>query len=375
MVGGTPPSVSVVIPVYNGEQFLADAIQSVLDQTYQNFEVIVVDDGSTDGSAAVAKRFGEAIRYVHQANGGVCKARNTGIAAARGAYLAFLDQDDLWLPDKLAVQVAYLDSHPVVGAVYCQCQVLQNPEAASFDRAKIKDPGSSYRSILSTLYYERPVKDDVVGIMKGPYLLMTATMFRTEVLRKIGGFDDALSGAGYEDGDLTLRLIDVARISFLHEILAQYRVHATNSMKNEWGILRNCDIYLRKCRDRYAHNAEIGTLIYSQRFEYHAYVGRLQIQAGRHVEGQASLQEANLCLSTLRQRLENRLHDRATTKFWYHVLVGHYSNLSKIQVRAGCAAEARVSLREAIRLSVRQRTNAKMFTRSLRRLVRSYFPF
>src|SRR5436309_14667644 len=118
------PLVSVVIPVYNGERYLADAIQSVLDQTYRNFEVIVVDDGSTDRSAEIAKRFGEAVRYVYRTNGGVCKARNAGIAAARGAYIAFLDQDDLWLHDKLAAQVAYLDSHPEAGAVYCQCQVM-----------------------------------------------------------------------------------------------------------------------------------------------------------------------------------------------------------------------------------------------------------
>src|SRR5438132_1599837 len=147
MVGITPLCVSVVIPVYNGERYLADAIQSVRDQTYQNFEVIVVDDGSTDGSADVAQRFGEAIRYVHQANGGVCKARNAGIAAARGAYIAFLDQDDLWLPDKLAAQVTYLDSHPEVGAVYCQCQVMGNTELRS-------DP-----------FYAEPVKDDVVGVV------------------------------------------------------------------------------------------------------------------------------------------------------------------------------------------------------------------
>src|SRR3989442_14959767 len=179
MVEGTPPSVSVVIPVYNGERYLVDAIQSVLDQTYQNFEVIVVDDGSTDGSAAVAKRFGEAIRFVHQANGGVCKARNTGIAAARGGYLAFLDQDDLWLPDKLAVQVAYLDSHPEVGAVYCQCQVMGDAEL---------------RSNLGEYMYSEPVKDNVVGIMRGPYLLMTSTMFRSEVLRSIGGVDEDFIG-------------------------------------------------------------------------------------------------------------------------------------------------------------------------------------
>src|SRR2546426_189289 len=197
MVGSTPSCVSVVIPVYNGEQYLADAIQSVRDQTYQNVEVIVVDDGSTDGSADVAKKFGEAIRYVHQSNGGVGKARNTGIAAARGAYLAFLDQDDLWLPDKLAVQVAYLDSHPEVGAVYCQCQVMGNAELRS----------DHMRDLRQRLYYyAEPVKDDVVGIMRGPCLLMTTTMFRREVLQSIGGFDEAFIGAGAEDMDLTLRL-------------------------------------------------------------------------------------------------------------------------------------------------------------------------
>src|SRR2546422_11221830 len=196
MVGITPLCVSVVIPVYNGEQYLADAIQSVRDQTYQNFEVIVVDDGSTDGSAEVAQRFGEAIRYVHQANGGVCKARNTGIAAAQGGYVAFLDQDDLWLPDKLATQVAYLDSHPEVGGVYCQCQVIENGE------------------VRANPYYYEQVKDDVLGIMRGPCLLMTATVFRREALRSIGGFDETFIGAGAEDIDLTLRLKAVAPIAY-----------------------------------------------------------------------------------------------------------------------------------------------------------------
>jgi glycosyltransferase involved in cell wall biosynthesis len=350
------PLVSVVIPVYNGERYLADAIQSVRDQTYQNVELVVVDDGSTDGSAAVAKRFGEAIRYVLQANGGVCKARNTGIAVARGGYLAFLDQDDLWLPEKLAVQVAYLDSHPEVGAVYCQCEVTGNG------------------GLRSGLYYSEPVKDDVVGIMKGPYLLMTSAMFRGEVLRKIGGFDEALIGAGYEDGDLTIRVSEVTHIAYLPEILAVYRVHSSNAMNNEWVLLHNHGIYLRKCWDRYGHNGQITSFLYTEQFRYYARLAKLQIEAGRFIEGRAALCEAGRSLSILRERLENYVHDFATARFLYHSLVGHYSNLSKIQVRAGCAAEARVSLREAIRLSLRQRTNAKMFVRSLQRLVRSYLP-
>ena len=350
------PVISVVIPVYNGERYLADAIQSVLDQTYRNFEVIVVDDGSTDGSADVAQRFGEAIRYVHQANGGVCKARNAGIAAARGAYIAFLDQDDLWLHDKLAAQVAYLDSHPEAGAVYCQCQVM--------GKAKL----------CSNLYYSDPVKDDVVGIMRGPYLLMTSAMFRGEVLSKIGGFDEALIGAGYEDGDLTIRVSEVTHIAYLPEILAMYRVHSSNAMNNEWVLLRNHGIYLRKCWDRYGHNDQVTSFLYTEQFRYYARLAKLQVEAGRFIEGRAALCEASRSLSILRERLENDVHDFAIARFLYHSLVGHYSNLGKIQVRAGCEAEARTSLREAIRLSLQKRTNAKMFMRSIGRIVRSYFP-
>jgi glycosyltransferase involved in cell wall biosynthesis len=355
-----PPCVSVVIPVFNGEQYLADAIQSVRDQTYQNFEVIVVDDGSTDGSAEVAQRFGEAIRYVHQANGGVCKARNTGIALAQGTYIAFLDQDDLWLPDKLATQVAYLDSHPEVGAVYCQCQVMGN---------------AKFRSNLGKYMYSEPVKDNVVGIMRGPYLLMTSTMFRSEVLRRIGGFDEAFIGAGYEDGDLTLRVIEVAQIAYIPQTLARYRVHSTNFMNNEWGILHNHDILLRKCFDRYGRNREITSFLCTEQFRYYLLLGRLQVGAGRTLEGKASLCEAGRSLCVLREHLETDLHDVASARFLYHSLVGHYSNLGKIQLGAGYAVEARVSFREAIRLSLQKRTNVKMIVRSLQRLVRSYLLF
>jgi glycosyltransferase involved in cell wall biosynthesis len=294
------PVVSVVIPVYNGERYLADAIQSVLDQTYQNFEVIVVDDGSTDGSAEVAKKFGEAIRYLHQANGGVCKARNTGIAAARGAYIAFLDQDDLWLSEKLGVQVAYLDSHLEVGAVYCQSQVLENGE------------------VRSDLYYIELVKDDLVGVMRGPCLLMTTTMIRREVLQKIGGFDEAFFGAGTEDMDLTLRLWEVARIVHLPQILAVRRIHATNSQNNAWVLLQNHSTYLRKCRELHGHDPKVA-----------------------------------------------RFLDRQ--------MVGCLSDLGKLQIKAGSTAEGRVSLRQAIRLSLQRRANAKMFMRSIGRIVRSYF--
>ena len=105
------PLVSVVTPVYNGEAFLRETLDSIFAQDYEPFEVIVVDDGSSDGSGAIARSY-PTVRYIRQENQGPAAARNAGIAAARGEFLAFVDADDVILPNKLAVQVGYLLEHP-----------------------------------------------------------------------------------------------------------------------------------------------------------------------------------------------------------------------------------------------------------------------
>jgi glycosyltransferase involved in cell wall biosynthesis len=113
------PAVSVIMPVYNVEAFVGGAIRSVLSQSFRDFELIIVDDGGADGSLAICKSFDDPrIRIVTQRNRGLAGARNTGIAQARGSYIALLDSDDLWEPRKLAVHVAHLGSHPDVGASY-----------------------------------------------------------------------------------------------------------------------------------------------------------------------------------------------------------------------------------------------------------------
>jgi glycosyltransferase involved in cell wall biosynthesis len=122
------PLVSVIIPVYNGARFLRAALESVLAQTYRNFEVIVVDDGSVDDSGVIAQSFPE-VRYIHQTNQGVAAARNHAIEVARGEYFAFLDQDDLWTADKLKLQIAYLLSHPEVGYTLTQQSFFLEPGA------------------------------------------------------------------------------------------------------------------------------------------------------------------------------------------------------------------------------------------------------
>ena len=118
------PLVSVVIPVFNGERFLREAVQSVLDQQYAPLEIIIVDDGSTDGTATVAQSLPETVRYLHQTNQGPAAARNRGIEHARGGLIAFADADDLWPPEKLELQLPWLIEDRGVEIVLGRVQLL-----------------------------------------------------------------------------------------------------------------------------------------------------------------------------------------------------------------------------------------------------------
>ena len=122
------PRVSVVIPTYNCEQFLDRTIDSALRQTYQDFEIIVVDDGSTDGTQSLVAGYGKAVRYVYQPNQGASAARNTALSQASGEFIAYLDADDLWLPEKLARQVEFLDAHPACGFVHTEVSVIDEQD-------------------------------------------------------------------------------------------------------------------------------------------------------------------------------------------------------------------------------------------------------
>ncbi|UCD29374.1 MAG: glycosyltransferase family 2 protein [Planctomycetota bacterium] len=124
----SPSLISVIIPVYNGERYLAEAIDSVLAQSYRPIEVIVVDDGSTDGTAQAARQFGPPVHYYYRANGGTGAARNRGIKLAQGDFFAFLDADDIWLEDKLDRQMAVFQTDATVEAVFGHTQQFYSPE-------------------------------------------------------------------------------------------------------------------------------------------------------------------------------------------------------------------------------------------------------
>jgi glycosyltransferase involved in cell wall biosynthesis len=164
------PSVSVIIPVYNGERFLAEAVRSALAQTLLPAEIIVVDDGSTDPTPQIATDLAASspvpIRYVHQANQGPAAARNQGLAIAKGEFIALLDADDLWSPDKLQQQVAYLQAHEEVDFVICHMELFLEPGTAG--------PRGRNRA-----YYDQ----------QPPAMLPSALLVRKQAFDVVGGFD------------------------------------------------------------------------------------------------------------------------------------------------------------------------------------------
>jgi len=137
------PLVSIVIPTYNYGNFVSEAVDSALAQTYNNIEVIVVDDGSTDNTKDVLVKYNESIRYIHKENAGLPAARNTGIEQAKGEYIAFLDSDDQWLADKVELQMEIFKSNDQVGLVSCAGyhvndlgQMIDKTEYTDFDNEK-----------------------------------------------------------------------------------------------------------------------------------------------------------------------------------------------------------------------------------------------
>lgn len=207
-------TVSVVIPVFNGNATVAAAIESVRRQTYPIQEIIVVDDGSTDDTGSVVRAFGDAVRYVRQANQGVGAARNRGVAEAVGEYVAFLDADDLWLPAKLARQAAVLAAEPEVDGVQCSAYLVDDHLRVIGARRCTPDRDSCLDYLL---FRNLPS----VG---------SSAVIRRAGLEAVGGFATDL--AAIEDWDLACRLARHGRLRSVPDFLVLYRQHARNRSRN-----------------------------------------------------------------------------------------------------------------------------------------------
>jgi glycosyltransferase involved in cell wall biosynthesis len=213
------PVVSVVIPAYNAAAFIERTLKTVAEQTYRSFEVLVVDDGSKDDTQGVVDRFlaanGLPGRCIRQQNKKIAAARNTGIAAARGALIAFLDHDDTWYPDKLALAVAELERRPEIGLLHHPCRIVDADGRPVRLTYEIPGGADAYRSLL----------------LLGNGVCPSAVVVRKTKLAEVGGFRENPEFDTVEDYDLWMRLARVCRFAMLDQVLGDYLVLAGGASK------------------------------------------------------------------------------------------------------------------------------------------------
>lgn len=216
-----PGTVSFVVPNYNHARYLGDAIHSALAQTYSNIEVIVVDDGSTDDSRTVAAQFGDRIRYIYQRNAGLSAARNTGVQAAQGEYIALLDADDLVEPTYAERLLEALAQSPGADGAYCGFRFVDHSDQPLFhvERQTVA-PEALYGSLLN-----------------GNYWVPESLLARRACYEKMGVFDTALRAC--EDWDVWLRFSRHYTLVGIDDVLIRYRVVAGSMSSNPRRMLVN----------------------------------------------------------------------------------------------------------------------------------------
>ncbi|MFC1495136.1 glycosyltransferase family 2 protein [Thermodesulfobacteriota bacterium] len=203
-------NVSVIIPTFQRAHMISLAIDSVLNQTYQDFEIIVVDDGSMDGTREVVMGYREKVKYIYQENRGPASARNTGIRATRGDLIAFQDSDDLWLPEKLASQVSLFEQDPELGFVYCDMSYFRSDGPS--------ERPSSFKSHAPPLsgYAFRDM------FVQGTPMHTPTAVIRLQCLQKVGLFDETMRY--FEDQDLWFRLARICKMGYVEKPLVRCRL-------------------------------------------------------------------------------------------------------------------------------------------------------
>lgn len=268
------PKVSVVMTLYNCEQHIEEAIQSALAQTYKDREIIVVNDGSTDQSARLVERFGSAVRYCYQENGGAAKATNKGVSLASGEYIAFLENDDAWMPDKLERQVAVLDHNPDIGAVNNDLRFFSETSEWQPDMIKGYCPDEPYSRLF----------------LHGFNFMLSALMLRRTIFEAAGGFDEGFKAAGLQDVEWYARLMQVARVHYLPEPLTLFRRHdvriASDVMMDNEGHL------LDSLWTRFQYDPQKARYLQVRRVGYVSDRGKRRIEKGLVAEGRRDLVSA-----------------------------------------------------------------------------------
>jgi len=248
MISNAPKSVAVVIPLYNRERYIGQAVQSVLAQTYGYVHLYVVDDGSTDDSRGIVDDL--AARHVQRmtvlehpgrVNRGQSAALNLGIRAARDDYIAFLDSDDFWFPQKLERQVAFLDTHPNIGLVYGNGEAVDSEGNRLYDiyGANHREPNQASAVLLDCYFF-----------------VPTNSLLRRSVLDEVGPFDESLRAA--QDHDMALRIAEITDLAYIPDLVFYYRRHAdTISQRNALLRWRSGFKILAKAKARHSYPGSV----------------------------------------------------------------------------------------------------------------------
>ena len=236
--------VSVIIPSYNRSKYLRQTIESVLDQTYSNIELFVVDDGSTDDSLDVARSYGERLTVLQHPNGqnkGQSASINVGIESATGEFIAILDSDDYWMLDKLEKQVRFFREHPEIGLVYGNCEYVD-----------------ANGNVLHRLYGDEHVEasDPSRVLLNCYFLLPNNSLVRRIEFDKAGRFEESYRAA--QDHDMAIRVAEVTQLGYIPDVLFCYRRHDESISKNgtetRW---RNGFKILENASTRYPYSPKV----------------------------------------------------------------------------------------------------------------------
>jgi glycosyltransferase involved in cell wall biosynthesis len=268
--------VSIIIPVYNAEEYIAEAVESVLAQSFRDLECIVVDDGSIDRTGEIAGGFGERVRYIRQENAERSAARNRGIAEASGDYIGFLDADDILLPEKLKEQVAFLDAHPGYDVVYSRVAYFRDNGERMCYRVRRATPSGD---ILPLLIWSN-------------FITMNAPLFRLGAVERVGGFNVSL--CRYEDWDFLLRLaLTGSRFGFLDSLHSLCRMHGGNTVADGPRMFAAKMAVAGRIADDFreelcSRGIDGSSVVAFHRADY----GRKLILAGRAAEGRTLIRDA-----------------------------------------------------------------------------------
>ncbi|SPF45817.1 Glycosyl transferase 2 family protein [Candidatus Desulfosporosinus infrequens] len=206
-----PPKVSIVIPTYNHARYLRYALDSVINQSYANIEVLVIDDGSTDGTAELVRPYRSIINYIYKENGGTPSSLNLGLSRATGKYICWLSADDMMIGEKVAKQVELMESDPSLGFSYTSFVVIDANGKKQYD--------------VNSLYFSDK-REMVTKLQEGCFINGSSVMMRSSALKEIGDFDESLPQA--HDYDLWFRFLRRFSCGFLADPLLAYRWHGEN---------------------------------------------------------------------------------------------------------------------------------------------------